>query len=479
MFSVRRSLAWMSFAQGANFVLQFGTSVVLARLLTPYEMGIFGVAFAIVGLLSILRQTGLNSYLVRAPDLTPALRASLFTINAAISVLIATAIAGMAVLGGALLDEPEVRRLLGLMVLLPLIGIFDFIPSAMLERIGNFRATALMLTLRSALAQVLMLYFAYTGHSSMSLAYGQLTSAVVGMIGINLVGRAHVTLRLGLTGWRDITRYGLHMIAVSGVTLVATRLAELAMARMLGIGALGLYTRATGLYGMLWDNVHLVIARVVFVDLAEKRRQGLSLRDSYLRTMDMTTAVLWPAFAGLAVIAGPVISTLYGATWAEAAPALSLLCLAAIILVSITMTWEVFVVTEQTGRQARIETVRAGAGLVFFVTGCLWSIAGAAAGRVAEAVFAVAVYRSHLARLTDTRFADLAPIYARSALLTLAAIAPAAAVMAANGFAPSTTLLHVAPAALAGVALWAAALAWLGHPLAIEARRLLAQLRAR
>ena len=34
-----------------------------------------------------------------------------------------------------------------------------------------------MLTLRSALAQVLMLYFAYTGHSSMSLAYGQLTSA--------------------------------------------------------------------------------------------------------------------------------------------------------------------------------------------------------------------------------------------------------------------------------------------------------------
>ena len=47
MFSVRRSLAWMAVSQGGLFIIQFGTSLVIARLLTPYEMGVFAIAVAI------------------------------------------------------------------------------------------------------------------------------------------------------------------------------------------------------------------------------------------------------------------------------------------------------------------------------------------------------------------------------------------------------------------------------------------------
>jgi O-antigen/teichoic acid export membrane protein len=70
-FSVRRGLAWMLLSQSGLFVLQFGGSVVMARLLTPHEMGIFAVAYAIVGILSTIRALGLSSFLIREPDLTP------------------------------------------------------------------------------------------------------------------------------------------------------------------------------------------------------------------------------------------------------------------------------------------------------------------------------------------------------------------------------------------------------------------------
>ena len=39
--TVRQSLAWIIISQGGLVALQFGSSVALARLLTPYEMGIF------------------------------------------------------------------------------------------------------------------------------------------------------------------------------------------------------------------------------------------------------------------------------------------------------------------------------------------------------------------------------------------------------------------------------------------------------
>ena len=90
------------------------------------------------------------------------------------------------------------------------------------------------------------------------------------------------------------------MVAISGVNAVSCRAAEFVMGRLLGLSALGLYARAASLNGLLWDNIHLVIGRVVFVDLADLRRRGRSLRQSYLRTMDIVTALLWPALAGFA-----------------------------------------------------------------------------------------------------------------------------------------------------------------------------------
>jgi O-antigen/teichoic acid export membrane protein len=45
----------MATAQASSFVLQFASSVVLVRLLTPREMDVFAVALAIVGALSIVQ----------------------------------------------------------------------------------------------------------------------------------------------------------------------------------------------------------------------------------------------------------------------------------------------------------------------------------------------------------------------------------------------------------------------------------------
>jgi len=67
--SFRRSVAWMAASQGCLFVLQFGGSVALARLLTPYEMGVFAVAAAVMGVLGILQAFGLAVFVVREPQI--------------------------------------------------------------------------------------------------------------------------------------------------------------------------------------------------------------------------------------------------------------------------------------------------------------------------------------------------------------------------------------------------------------------------
>ena len=463
----------MGLSQGGLFVIQFGTSVILARLLTPYEMGIFAIAVAIVGLLAIIRALGLPAYLVRTAEPGEDLLASIFTANAVIATLLAASIAGFSILGAQVLGDPGVRRVLLVMAVVPLLGIFDFLPATMIERSGNFRIVALVNIARSLVANGVALALAFSGFSYMSLAYGQLASALVSIVVFNAIGWQHVRLRVGFADGRNIMRYAVQMVGISGVTIFAMRMSDLVLGRVLGLGALGLYSRASGLSGTLWDSVHMVATRIIFVDFANTKRQGLSLKPSYLKIIQIMTALLWPAFLGLAVIAGPVVQTLYGETWIAAAVPLSLLCLGAAVSVSIAMTWEVFNVSEETARQARIEFIRAGTGLVLFAGGCLVSITAAAAAKVLEALVAVALYRPHLDRMTGTSWSDILPLYGESALLTALAITPAAAVMALYGWSPTAPLPAIAVAASAGVVAWLGGLVAMRHPLYHELRALL------
>jgi len=141
------------------------------------------------------------------------------------------------------------------------------------------------------------------------------------------------------------------------------------------------------------------------------------------------------------------------------------------VMVSLTLTWELFVVRQETGRQARIEFVRMGAGLVMFAVGCTFGLTGAAAGRIGEALVAVGLYRPHLDRMTDTRLQDFAPIFRRSALLTVSAAAPAGLVMVLHHGSEFTPLTEVIIAIFAGFLLWLLGLFILRHPLIEEVRR--------
>jgi O-antigen/teichoic acid export membrane protein len=119
----------MATAQASSFVLQFALSVVLARLLTPREMGVFAVALAIVGALSIIQAFGLQSMIVREPDLTERVAVSAFTGNAIISVFFRDPYRGRGV----------PRRPLLVLALSPIVSIPGFLTAALLEREGRFK----------------------------------------------------------------------------------------------------------------------------------------------------------------------------------------------------------------------------------------------------------------------------------------------------------------------------------------------------
>ena len=261
-------------------------------------MGVYAIALAIVALVGAFQAFGLTGFLVRETTLTPELITTAFSMNAIISVAFAAIIALLSVAGGAFLHEEGVRHVMLVLAIIPLANLLEFLPSSLNEREAGFPIAASISVCKTFVSQGGAVLLALRGFGYMSIAYGQCAAAFFSAIAYMYFARKHLVFRLGLHQWRRVSRFGLQMLTISGVASVGDRLSEAALGRIAGLGALGLFSRATNLNNMLWENIHLVTGRVLLVDLAGIRRSGGSLRNRYLDIVRVNTALLWPAFTG-------------------------------------------------------------------------------------------------------------------------------------------------------------------------------------
>jgi len=469
--SLSKSLTWMSIAQAVSFILQFGASAIVAHYLTPGEMGVYGVGFAIVSVISIIQQLSLPAFLIREERLTSHVIATAFTVNAVLTVVLCLLVLGASYAGGLLFTEPGVSRILRALAWSPLFGILAFVPSSLLEREGRFRPIAVISIITGLVTAGVSIAGALTGQSYMSLAYGQISGVAVNCLLMMLSGREHFHLRPSLTEWRRIATFSGQMFFVSGLATGAQRLSEISLGKIVNLAALGLYNRASGMNNMLWANVYYVVSRVLLVEIADLHRTRTSLRETYLNSIGALMAIMWPAFVGLIILAKPVIVYVYGAQWMPAVPAFVVLGLASILMVPLTLTGEIFAATGQLGIRTRIELIRAAVSLVTFVAACFISLEAAAATRVLDVMLAWWLYRPHLNVITDTRTRDLLPGLRNGVLLTAFACFPAAAATFFSGY-DVLPLPAIGASVGLGIGLWFAGLILLDHPLWRQMRML-------
>ena len=70
MASIRKSLALSLAEKYTGILIAIAGTVILSRLLSPAQIGIYSVAAAFIGLAHIVRDFGIGSYLVQERDLT-------------------------------------------------------------------------------------------------------------------------------------------------------------------------------------------------------------------------------------------------------------------------------------------------------------------------------------------------------------------------------------------------------------------------
>lgn len=300
-------------------VLRIAILAVLARLVSPSAFGMLAAAMTVIGFAELLAQMGFASALLRIKEITPAHIATAGTLIIGSSTVLAVMITIFAPQLSVLLGDPQLTKpFLVLAWTFPLHAFAEMSMKLILRDL-KFKAAAFVdigaYTLASAAVTIPL---AVAGWGIWALVWGQL--AFNFLYALEAYRRAPFSLRFGWSRaeGRELIGFG-GGIAIGHVfNYFARRGDNAVVSRMLGLEALGLYSRSYSVVDIANSLVGNVFLKVLVPGFARVQDKPEKLREGFLAGLEGNAFAGGIASAGLWLYAEPMIRVLLGEQWGGA-----------------------------------------------------------------------------------------------------------------------------------------------------------------
>lgn len=330
--TLRRSLFWSLSQQFGMMVLQTTNMVVIARLLTPEEIGVFIIALSIVTILQALREMGLTNYLIHVREVTDTTIRATFGMSIALCMVLGLALWLTRHQLEAWIGTPGLAQVLAPVVLVILIFPVEQPAMALIRREMRFEALHHITIASKLIAVGTSIGLALMGFSTMALVYGMLAEAVVRMVLLAWAEPRHLRLGPSLRGWKPLLSFGAWTSGASLAGQATVESSKLMVGAILGAGPTALFDRAIRIPAMIRMALFMPLGRVLLSSFSEDLRQGRDIGPKAERLTTVMSGIVWPVFAVLAVLSEEVVLLMLGPQWTQSAVILPWLLLAQSVL---------------------------------------------------------------------------------------------------------------------------------------------------
>lgn len=472
--SATRHSFFFSFAEKYTvLLLGIVATMVLSRLLTPAEVGVYSLGAVLVALAQVVRDFGVGQYLIQEKQLDAVkLRAALAT-----SLLVAWLLAGLVMLASAPLaqfyGEPRLTLVLRLLAINFLLIPFSALTLPMLRRQLRFRAIYAINAANSGVNLLVAVLLALQGYSYMSMVWAALAGSCASLLVSLLVRPRELPWLPGRRGMGAIARFGAYATGGGLVDEAGVAAPDLIIGKLIGIESLALFGKAQSVLNIFNQAITSAISPVVFPLFASRAREGSGQGGQggaelvYLRTISYMTALAWPFFLFLACMALPLVKVLYGTQWLGCVPLIRIMCLSSAVYSMFSMARYLFVATGQLQAQVRLDACASGIKVALLLAAAPFGLVAVAWAVVLSNVLRSWLNYGCLRRLSALDWRILARALRKSLLLCgVSGVAPVAALLWLPPDTPA--LLALAGTALATLLCWLAGLFLVKHELAGE-----------
>lgn len=376
--------SWRSVGYGVSILAKFMLTPILARILAPEEFGVAAVGFSIVAFFFIVGYAGLPQALIIAKHDRPEMWRTAFWLNFGIGIALAIgAFFGAGALA-SFVTVPESE---------PLIQAFAvLIPFQLLQSIGWARLMRDRRHSRLATADmsaevagaVCAVIAAIAGAGVWALVIQQFVAVFVRIPVV--LWRTGVPM---LPAWapRDLLPYA-GFSATQLVTDVflyfVNGLPMIIMGRNLPTAAIGYYDISLRLSGMPRMILSSSLAGALLPAFVKIRDDKERMKRTTVKSIHMSNAVHAPVYFGLAAVAAPAVTLLFGQDWLAAIPVMAIMSISALVRSTINGSGSYF---QSKGRAG----VNLAAAMSYAAAAAIGSYLGAQTGSLINVVLGILV----------------------------------------------------------------------------------------
>lgn len=434
-----RNIFWAYASFFSTKVLNLISIVVLAWYLEPADFGLMAICLAVIAYFEIISQFGMGAALIsargRIEETASAVLLCGFAFSAALCALIWLTAAPLAAWYG----DPRLAELLPIIAAALVIRALTTVNSSFLYKELRLKAKVVPDVARGLAKGGVAIALALLGYGVWALVAGYLAGAIAGTLATWAVRPWLPRRRPSLADFRRILGFGVHLIGAQTINSTPRLLDNLLIGKVLGMQALGIYSLAFRIPELGIRTFSNVAGTVLHPVMSRIQSDPGELRAYYYGALKYCALLMFGTGAMIAVLAAPLVHTLYAPKWHGMIAPMQLLAIAFAIGTANMVPGNLFKALSRADLMFKVSLIN----LPFFVL-LIWAAVPYGITAVAWAQLALSVIRFLPNYLFLRRVMEI------SVRDTFAALAPGiacAGVAAAAGLAAQGPVFAESPAA--------------------------------
>jgi PST family polysaccharide transporter len=377
--AVATGIKWKAITQVVSEGSRVLVALILARLLSPRDYGVAGMAMVCVSFASLFTDPALGTALVQRSRITEKDRSTVFwttcTVGAAVA-LIGVALSGYV---ADMFGQREVKPLFMVLsagLFLSAVGVTQL---ALLTRTLSYRSIEIREIGATLVAAVCAVAVALAGFGPWAIITNWLVFTAVSLVLVWFMTPWRPTFTFSRSSLVDLGGFGVKVFGARVLTWGNSNMDNVLIGRFLGAAPLGAYALAYNVMYVPITRISVPLMSVLSPAYARMQHDGERLLAAWLKSKSTITALLGPAFAVVIVVAPDLVPVAFGPKWHAAVVPVQLLCLAGLAQTLVAVHWGILTALDRPGTLVRINLLVTVVTVAAFVAGLPFGIVGVAA----------------------------------------------------------------------------------------------------
>lgn len=300
--------------------LRLAATIVLARLLSPEEIGLVSMVMVIIGLVEFIKDLGLGIVTVQRQEITQREVSSLFWINVLLGVLFAVLLCAISPLVDDFYGDQRLDSITFALAATLVLSGASVQHEALLTRQMKQGQIALVRLLSTAFGSFSAIGFAVTGFGYWSLVVRELARAVVYLGGVWWYAKWLPSLVLRVREVSSHLKQGVQLSSSFLLTAVMRQIDGVMVGKYFGASDLGIYRQAQGLVVAPIEQFNAPVFGVAQPGLSSLQTNRARYCRYYQRMVAFVAMVTMPVGVFVATYSEEFTIVALGPKWSAAAP---------------------------------------------------------------------------------------------------------------------------------------------------------------